>query len=182
MDARELKRDVRRAATGDRAAAGRLFDRYYGRVYRYALAKLANTAAAEDVASETFAAMLSNLGRFRWRGAGFEAWLFRIASNLVVDHVRRSARETAVDEPAELVDEAGPEQAFLASDRQRRLVGLIAELVPDQQEVLYLRFAAGLDTNQVAEILDREPNAVRQLQFRALQNLRALAQEGVEIR
>jgi RNA polymerase sigma-70 factor, ECF subfamily len=168
-----LKGEVRRAARGDEIAAAAIFDEYHPRVYRYALVRLRDHAAAEDVASETFARVLRRLDRFKWKGAGFEAWLFRIAANLVVDHVRAGQREqpteeVRVDEP----DVATPEAAAMAAESAGELSAMLDELPPDQREVLNLRFAGGLDTNEVAGAMGRNANAIRQLQFRALTNLR----------
>lgn len=181
----QLKREVRRASKGDRDAAGRLFDAYYPRIYRYALAKLRRPADAEDVAAETFARVIRDLGHFKWRSGGFEAWLFRIASNLVVDHVRRTGRESADDhtlEQANQTDHRTPESAMLQGEIARELNDMMLELAPDQREVLLLRFAGGLNTDEVAGVMKRNTNAVRQLQFRALTNLRDRMQvrsEGV---
>jgi RNA polymerase sigma-70 factor, ECF subfamily len=177
----ELKREVRRAARGDRDAAASLFDHYHPRVYRYALAKLGRPIDAEDVAAETFARVLADLDRFRWKGGGFEAWLFRIAGNLVVDHVRRSGRERAVEVTDEIeATDAPPEQVVLHREASEELDALLAQLPPDQREVLLLRFAAGLDSEETGRVMNRRANAVRQLQFRALQSVRGRVQPQEE--
>jgi RNA polymerase sigma-70 factor (ECF subfamily) len=166
---------VRKASRGDERAAGNLFDHYYPRVYAYALAKLRNTPDAEDVASETFARVLRDLDRFRWAGAGFEAWLFRIAGNLITDKFRARNREELGDEATAEIAGLGetPEQALVASELRDELAQMISKLVPNQQEVLLLRFAAGLSTHEVAGVMGRKVNAIRQLQFRALESLRS---------
>ena len=176
----ELKRAVRQAAGGDEQAAGLLFDTYYPRVVRYAMAKLGRTADAEDVAAETFAKVLRDLGRFSWRGAGFEAWLFRIAANLVVDQVRRSGREHLSDNvlDSEAAQELSPEDFVVAGEVRDELREALAQLPTEQREVLILRFAAGLDTGEAAATMGKKANAIRQLQFRALKNLRELMPEG----
>jgi RNA polymerase sigma-70 factor, ECF subfamily len=178
VEERELKKLVRRASAGDRKAAGELFDHFHPRVYRYSLAKLRRPADAEDVAAETFARVLRDLGRFRWKGAGFEAWLFRIASNLVVDHVRRAGGELPT---AELVegpekDERTPETVVLEGETAKDLNAMLHRLPDDQREVLVLRFAGGLDSNETAEVMGRNANAIRQLQFRALTSLRQMTE------
>lgn len=183
----DTKRLVKRAQHGDRAAAGLLFDEYHPRVYRYALSKLRDPHVAEDVASETFARVVAELGRFRWKGAGFEAWLFRIAYNLIVDSSRTRDREKAQDTTATLGPRPDlaqdPEAAAIWSETRHDLAGLLEELAEEQREVLLLRFAAGLDTNEVAEVMGRKANAVRQLQFRALTSLRKrIEDEGRSVR
>lgn len=180
VDPANLKAIVRRAASGDETAAALLFDTYYPRIFRYARGKLANQADAEDVAAETFAKVLRELGRFRWRGAGFEAWLFRIAANTIVDYVRKTGREQADETVATRMDTAEmhtPETAVLEGETSEELNRMLERLVPDQREVLLLRFAGGLDATETGRVMGKKPNAVRQLQFRALTNVRAMITE-----
>jgi RNA polymerase sigma-70 factor (ECF subfamily) len=179
VETAELRHHVRRAARGDEESAGLLFDHYYPRVFRYARGKLARDVDAEDVAAETFARILRGLDKFKWKGAGFEAWVFRIAANLVIDTHRRSGRETS---ESETIDEEAPtaelpENLLLRAETVGGLRAMLDELAPDQREVLLLRFAADMDTTEVGQVMDRNPNAVRQLQFRALQRLREMTEE-----
>ena len=176
MDTRDLKREVKKAARGDEESAGILFDHYHPRIYRYALARLGRRQDAEDVAAETFARVLKRLDNFRWKGAGFEAWIFRIAYNLIVDQYRGTGREELV-EPREQADEDGPESAYARSEVASELNEMMATLSPDQREVLLLRFAAGLGTDEICHIMGRNANAIRQLQFRALETLRGQIDE-----
>ena len=180
LNSEELRRVVRFAQKGDRGAAAQLFDHYHPRVYRYALSKLRNTQEAEDAAAETFAKILRELPKFRWRGAGFEAWLFRIASNVAMDILRHRGRQTGGDEVV-----AGalgavlrtPEHDALEHELARELGSMVERLSPDQKEVVVLRFAAGLTSDEIAHVMGRKTNAVRQLQFRALASLRQMIQE-----
>lgn len=174
METKDLKVQVRKAARGDERAAGALFDEYFPRVYRFALGRVRDTHDAEDVAAETFAKALRHLDRFRWRGSGFEAWLFRIAANVVVDRYREGAREQPVehvdDNPPS--DDATPEDLVLRSESAIEVNDMVHELPDDQRDVLLLRFAGGLSAEEAGEVLGRNANAVRQLQFRALAQLR----------
>lgn len=175
MDVDDLRGAVRGAARGDQDAAAVLFDHYYPRLYRYAFARLNNAQDAEDVASEVFAKVLRGLDRFKWKGNGFEAWLFRIARNAIVDRYRAGDREVltdgVVDSVLPLVPDE-PEQEALASEERREIGALVDRLPEEQREVVMLRFAGELDTNAVARATGRTANAVRQLQFRAVTNLR----------
>jgi RNA polymerase sigma-70 factor, ECF subfamily len=184
VDTSDLKLQVRRAARGDETAAAVLFDAYYGRVFRYAYGRLGNQNDAEDVAAETFARVVRDLGKFSWKGAGFEAWLFRIASNLVVDRTREAGREMVDDtlvaerEPAA---SDSPETEVIRKEIAADLGALLDALVPEQREVLLLRFAADLDTPDVARVMEKNTNAIRQLQFRALQKIREKMAPGVSL-
>ena len=183
MEARELKKVVRRAARGDERAAAELFDHYYPRVVRFALAKLGNPTIAEDVAAETFARVLKGFDRFEWKDGGFEAWLFRVASNLVVDHARLGGRERAEEDVldrSETADYRTPESAALEHELAQGLGRLLDRLVPDQKDVLLLRFVAELGPEEIGRIMNRKANAIRQLQFRALANVRSMMAEKAE--
>jgi RNA polymerase sigma-70 factor (ECF subfamily) len=145
-------------------------------LYRYALARLGSAADAEDVAAETFARVLGKLDGFRWRGGGFEAWLFKIASNLITDKHRRASRERTTDDQMEREETAMehlPEARTIHLESSRELGHMLSTLPEDQREVLLLRFAAGLDTHETAAVMNKNANAIRQLQFRALQSIRA---------
>lgn len=175
MDVSEIKQEVRRAARGDQDSAALLFDHYHPRLFRYALVRVGDRQIAEDIASETFVRVLRDLDRFRWRGAGFDGWLFRIAHNLVVDHFRRSDREVLLEEPETGfpgIELHTPESILLADESSRELQTMLEGLSPEQRDVIALRFAAGLDTHQTAAALGKKANAVRQMQFRALESLR----------
>lgn len=169
-----MRQLVKAVAKGKQDAASELFDRYHPRLYRYALSKLANTADAEDVASETFSRVLPGLDKFKWSGGGFEPWLFRIAYNLVIDKVRDRERTFGDENPTlELPSlERGPAEAAIRSWEVSELMIAMASLPTDQREVLLLRFAADLDAAETGKVLERNANAVRQLQFRALTTLR----------
>ncbi|HEV2757321.1 MAG TPA: sigma-70 family RNA polymerase sigma factor [Actinomycetota bacterium] len=181
MDEAELRAVVRRASRGDEDAAARLFDEYYPRVYRYAAGRLGAGPTAEDAASETFAKVVREIARFKWRGAGFEGWLFRIARNAVVDVRRRGSRETPVEEVAEPAASSAesPEAIVAGIETAGELRAVLDRLPPEQREVLLLRFGAGLDTNETGRAMGRNANAVRQLQLRALRSVRAMVPEKV---
>ena len=177
---------VRDARAGDSRALGQLYDTYRDRVARFATGRIGDAEKAEDVTSETFEAVLRNLGSYR-AGTDFEAWLFTIAHRRVADHFRRRSRrrEVALDEavdpagrgarhalPGHLPAVAGPEEAVLAAERRAEVAGAFRRLRADQQEVLALRVLGGLSATQVGEVLGQSEGAVRVAQHRALQSLR----------
>jgi RNA polymerase sigma-70 factor, ECF subfamily len=179
---------VRDARAGDTRALGRLYDTYRDRVARFATGRLGDAEKAEDVTSETFEAVLRNLGAYR-AGTDFEAWLFTIAHRRVADHFRRRSRrrEVQLDETLDpthrggrhppfggLPAVAGPEEAVLAAERRAELAGAFRRLRDDQQEVLALRVLGGLSAAQVGEVLGKSEGAVRVAQHRALVSLREL--------
>ena len=74
------------------AALTDLFEEYYERITRYIAVRVGNRADAEELASDVFVRAVENIGSFQWRGVPLQAWLYRIAHNVAVDHLRRSSR------------------------------------------------------------------------------------------
>lgn len=156
------------AAQRDLARFADLYDLYFDRVYAYAARRIGDRAETEDLVSDVFHQALANLRRFEWRGTPFSAWLYRIAANKIADRSERLGRERAI-EPSSETEEADQEEAH---DRAK-VFALVRELPEDQRKVLELRFVEEKSTREVAEALGRSEGAIKQLQFRGLESLRA---------
>jgi RNA polymerase sigma factor (sigma-70 family) len=143
-------------------------------------------ADADDLTSEVFLGVFNGLGSFSGTEAQFRSWVFTIAHRRLVDSRRSRSRRPQIDSLEEHGGEAGEatgaEEAALARLGTQRVQRLLAELSPDQREVLALRVVADLTVEQVGEALGKAPGAVKALQRRGLQALRKkLAEEGVPL-
>lgn len=169
----EVSRVVARAKAGDSQAFDELYDRYAARVYRYALARVAEPADAEDLLQRVFLKVIEALPRYEDRGVPFGAWLFRIARNAVVDQGRVPQPTTTLDAALGHVDGAyGPDRLVeQAADRALVRAALI-ELTPEQRDVVLYRFFAGLSPREIGLLMGKREGTVRALQFRALATLR----------
>ena len=166
------------AAQQDASRFAELYELHFERVYAYIARRVRERAAAEELTSHVFHQALANLGKFKWRGAPFAAWLFRIAANSIADRAQRLARESAGDSTSPLPDlAAGPELNFEQVETLARVFKLVDELPWDQRYVIRSRFAEELSIRDVAQRLSRSEGAIKQLQFRALQTLRARVSE-----
>ena len=159
------------AAQKDPARFGDLYEINFERVYAYVVRRVQDRVEAEDVTSEVFHQALANLKRFEWRGIPFAAWLFRIAANLISDRWQRSGREVA-DELAMDSAQVSPKEIEDA-ERRAMLFRLVETLPAEQKNVLVLRFVEDKSIKDVARQIRKTEGAVKQLQFRALTNLRA---------
>lgn len=164
------------AAQRDPAHFADLYEFNFERVYAYVSRRLMDRGAAEDLTAEVFHQALANLGRFEWRGTPFVAWLLRIAANAIVDYWRRASREQALSETEE--PESFPVSAENIEQVERRalLFRLVRTLPPDQRRVIEMRFADDKPIREIAQELQRSEGAIKQLQFRAIQSLRAQMQ------
>jgi RNA polymerase sigma-70 factor, ECF subfamily len=165
----EQERLLVEAAQKDPRRFGDLYDEHFLRVYAYVARRVGNRAEAEDVTAEVFHHALAKLGEFEWRGAPFAAWLFRIAANAIADRWRKSAREQG--SPAE--SDPPSQDDFLEAERRMLLFGLVEKLPAEQRRVIEKRFVEGKTTEEIGQEIKKSAGAVRQLQFRALENLRA---------
>ena len=159
------------AAQSDPAKFADLYELHFERIYAFVLKRVRNRTDTEDLTSEVFHKALENLPRFKWRGAPFSAWLFRIAANVVTDRWKRGVRERGV----ETVD---PEAKVSVSEdlevvEHRAMLFRQVELLPaDQRRVIEMRFAEEKSISAIAVELGRSEGVVKQLQFRGIQTLR----------
>ena len=159
------------AAQKDPSRFAELYELHFDRVYAYVARRVRDRAETQDLTAHVFQQALANLGKFKWRGAPFAAWLYRIASNAIADHARRNMRETndlqsATETTAASVDLEDVE-------RLARLFRAVDKLPDDQRRVIVLRFAEEKSIREIADELGRSEGAIKQLQFRGLENLRS---------
>lgn len=163
------------AAQQDPSRFAELYELHFERVYAYIARRVSERSAAEELTSHVFHQALSNIGKFKWRGAPFASWLFRIAANSIADRAQRLQRESTRE--SALQDSEPP--AVLQPDLEQierivRVCRLVEKLPWDQRYVIRLRFAEEKSIREIAQELSRSEGAIKQLQFRALQTLRAL--------
>ncbi|PYT60278.1 MAG: hypothetical protein DMG35_11635 [Acidobacteria bacterium] len=168
------------AAQTDPAKFGALYEMHFERVYAFIASRVRDRATAEDVTSDVFHKALANLTRFEWRGVSFAAWLLRIAANAVVDQAKRVAREfPSPEDPAELVADPGLRPSELrAIENHARLFRLVGQLPEAQRQVVHQRFVDQRSIREIAGRLGKTEGAIKQLQLRALERLRAQMESG----
>lgn len=161
------------ARRGDPAGVEAVYRRYAPAVLAWFRSRLGDGHLAEDLTGDAFVAVIKALPRYTGGPEAFAGWLFTLVRRDFVDHLRRTARrpETPVAEPVtgETVRDTADE--VLARAESDRLRAALAQLSPDQQEVLVLRVVAGLTAPEVAEMTGRTVGAVKALQHRGLDSL-----------
>lgn len=156
-------------AAYDPVAWQQLFDWYYQKMYRFAYARIGNQDAAEEVASEVFAAAAKGIGRYKQTGAPFAAWLYRIARNKTADYLTSHRRHPVIS--IDLVEVAGGAWTGNVEDAAD-LATALSHLTREQQEVIVLRFYSDCSLQVAAVALGKSVGAVKVLQHRALTALR----------
>lgn len=152
-----------------------LYEEYYERIARYAYAHIGNKNDAEDLAGEVFLRALESLKSYRERGVPMQAWLFKIAHNLVVDHLRKMAKRRTIPlDTTETESEMNPVTAVEKSIELELVAKAMEQLTQGQREVLGLRFFSGLTSKEAGRILNKSDGAIREMQRAAIEKLRQL--------
>jgi len=154
------------AAQRDPSRFGDLYEENFYRVYAYIARRVGDRHEAEDLTSDVFREALAGIGKFEWRGVPFAAWLLRIAARVIADYFKRSGRETG-----SLA--ANPEQSSTNEVERSAMLFQLVERLPEAQiKVIHMRFVEQKSIREIAQELGRSEGAVKQLQLRAIENLR----------
>jgi RNA polymerase sigma-70 factor (ECF subfamily) len=155
------------AAQKDPSRFAELYEDNFDRIYAYIARRVRNRDVAEDLTSDVFHKALAHLPNFDWRGIPFAAWLYRIAANVVADQWKRAAKEIVEDPP-----EGSSEMDMEAIEHRALLFRLVDSLPADQRRVVTMRFAEEKSIRDISQLMGKTEGAIKQLQFRGLQNLR----------
>ncbi|MGQ9493241.1 MAG: sigma-70 family RNA polymerase sigma factor [Anaerolineae bacterium] len=162
-------------AQNDPQAFADLYQMYVDRVYNYIYQRTGNHPDAEDLTARTFLKALVHLEHYQFKGIPFSAWLYRIAHNAVANWYRDRHRHPVVSLDA-LVgcskDEERPEEAMQSEEERRALLDAIRRLPAERQQLLILKFSAGLTNAQIGQVMGRSEGAVKSLYHRTLLALR----------
>jgi RNA polymerase sigma-70 factor (ECF subfamily) len=160
------------AAQRDPSGFADLYEKNFFRVYAYVIRRVGDRHRAEDLTADVFREALAGIAKFEWRGVPFTAWLLGIASRVLADHWKRSGRETANSVPKP--DAAVPAEV----ERSAMLFQLVDRLPETQFRVIHMRFVEQKSIREIAQELGRSEGAVKQLQLRAMESLRAQMEGG----
>ena len=168
-DPREL---MLRAKDGDGVAFGKLYELYFTPVYRYIYYRVQSKEEAEDLVQVVFVKVYRSISSFSDQGKSPLAYFFTIARNTIYDYWRKQNRvslQEDIDIPDMRQDPVRQVEQQEASDLVRQG---IQHLTDDQSEVITLKFINELSNQEIAELLSKSEESIRQLQSRGLQKLR----------
>lgn len=153
----------------DSKTIGAIYDQYFSEVYRFVLYRVGDQTLAEDIASDVFIRLLEAVQVGRGPDTNLKGWLIGTASHVVTDHFRKKYRRPEEEIPESMPDLSSNLTAEVDQREQNRLVrGAYKKLTPEQQDVLSLRFGQGYSLEETAARMDKNVNAIKALQFRAL--------------
>jgi len=162
---------------GQADAHTRLYHRYASTILAYLCQQVASRQDAEDLLVEVFMAAHTHVALSTLSDERQLAWLRRVARNKVIDRYRHTALLTML--PLEQIvatedSTLSPEQRAIEQENYRRLYSALAQLAPEQQQLIRLRYGNGLRLIAIAELLEKPEGTVRKMLARTLRQLRAI--------
>lgn len=167
-----------RARRGDENAVRDIYALYFPSIYRYIRLRVENATEAEDLASDVFVRLVKALRSANAPRSSLRGWLFQVARNGIADHHGKEKRMTMTALDEWIAD--GSEDLEISSIRSldaERARRSLSQLTSEQQEVLVFRFGQGLSLQETADIMGKNTNTIKQLQFRAVSALRRILSE-----
>jgi RNA polymerase sigma-70 factor, ECF subfamily len=180
--------EATRLRSGDAEVIARLVERYQHRLYRYLLRLVSRPSTAEDLFQQTWLRVMERI-RYYDPKRSFEGWLFAVAHNLAIDHLRRRQPES-LDEPLpsgetplDLTQSNSPGalELFLSKERAGQMAEAVSELPPAFREVITLRFEEGMKLEEIATVLALPMGTVKTRLHRALKALRLILGQKLTI-
>lgn len=179
---------VLRAKAGDDEAFAQLMQANEKRVYNLTLRMTGSPEDAMDLAQEAFLNAWRGLKFFKGDSA-FSTWVYRLASNACIDHLRRKKRRQDIDLPMPTAgeddsqpdipdDRFRPEQALERQELRQTLTQALDQLSNEHRQVLVMRELNGLSYQEIADVLDLEPGTVKSRIARARISLRKILLES----
>jgi len=178
MDLKEeekLVRAAQRVKSGPNAPFGELYQNYALRVRKFFLKRMADEDLADDLSSKTFEKALHGLEKFQWQGVPFSAWLFRIARNVLFDHLRagKDKKMVSLEKAPTLKGDLPTQFEELEQLQENELLWqALAKLPGREKEIVYLKFYEGHTNRVIAEITKLSETNVGTILYRTLRKLR----------
>jgi RNA polymerase sigma-70 factor (ECF subfamily) len=142
------------------------------RVYNYFRYRLGQEGEIEDLTARTFEKAWAARERYRRDLAGFSTWLFKIAQNLIVDHLRTRRNQVPIDDAVNVTAAEITETHFERQSDLSRLASLTRELPPRERELIALKYGAGISNRDIARLTGLTESNVGTILYRVVQNLR----------
>jgi len=162
-------------AKTDQDAFGELYERYVKKIYNYVFYRTSNQHDAEDLTARVFYRAMSHIGNYEDKGVPFQAWLYRIAHNLVANWHRDRGRRKIIplDEfVASSLRSDAPDHYTEDQEEREQLLAAIRRLPEERQQLLVLKFVDHLSNAEIGDIMDRTEGAIKSLYHRTLLALR----------
>lgn len=173
----ELQKLVRAARSGDKGAVGKIYDTFLDAVYRFVFFRVGTREDAEDITEAVFISIFEHIRDYKEKGLPFEAWIYRIARNKIIDHYRTHKPRVSLEEITEKPSDESVENKVLTKLTKEYVMNFLRTLPESYQEIIILKYIEEKTNEEISELLDKPLAHVRVLQSRAIGKLRSVVGE-----
>ena len=152
---------------------GLLYDKYVRKIYDYIYFKTHHREIAEDLCSKTFIKCLENLKNYQAAKGSFSSWLYRIATNTVIDHYRTQKNHANIEDAWDFDSGEDLLKDVENKDKFAEVEKLLKQLKPEQRDIVMLRIWSGLSYKEIAEISGKSEDNCKMIFSRAIGSLRS---------
>lgn len=172
----EIKQLLIRAKSGDAEAFGLVYNEYLTPIYRYIYLRVRDKELANDLTQDVFIKVFNSLESFTIRSTSPLAYFYTVARNILVDNYRKKKSVILGEEELEMrmIDEDDPEKQAIVKDTINTLSQALENISSNEAEALTLKFIEDYSNKEIAEIMGKSEEAVRQLQSRGMKALRTI--------
>lgn len=163
---------IERCVSGDTAAFGKLYDVYVKRIYDFIYYKTFHQQTAEDLTSQVFIKALSKIATFSNTKGTFQAWLYQIARNTVIDHWRAQKQDANLEDVWGLADKSNIELDIANKHLLEEIEDELQKFTPEQREIIVLRVWQGMSYAEIAQIVGKTENNCKVIFSRTINKLR----------
>lgn len=163
---------IEKCQKGDWEQFGVLYEKYFQKIYSFVYFKVQHKESAEDLTAKVFIKALDKIGGFKQSEGTFQAWIYRIARNTVIDHYRTSKTELNIEDAWDLPDDKDVERDFDLKARLETVEKYLKKLSLEQRELIIMRVWQELSYKEIAEILGKSESACKVAYSRAINQLR----------
>jgi len=175
-----LSQLITKAKEGNKDAFGQIYNLFYKRIFRYCKFNLGNSRAndPQDICQETFLRAWKSLSNFsEKKGGSFQAYLFRIARNLIIDNSRKK-KEVPLLEYQEIEDDTDLDEGIDKKNENQKLKAALGKLKEKDRQIIILRYFEEMTTAEVAKTIGTKEGAIRVRIHRILKNLKEIIERA----
>ena len=163
---------VRRCQQGELEEFAKLYDAYANKLYRFVYYKTSHKETAEDITSDVFVKALKAINRFKSGKGTFQAWLFSIARNTVIDYYRTKKNLLNIDDVYSLKQDSSILRDLDNKELIKQVFEQFSKLSAEQREIIMLRVWENLPYKEIAEIMGKTEASSKMAFSRAVKKLK----------
>ncbi|WP_027624607.1 RNA polymerase sigma factor [Clostridium lundense] len=166
---------------GDRAAANTLINLYYKEIYGYVFKQVSNRELSLDLTQEIFINIMKSINSFEEKKASFKTWIYKIASNKIIDYYRSKYYKQWINigniENIEFEDESNIEEEFLISEDVKYIMEIINKMEINIQQIIRLKIFSDMTFNEISSILDIKESTIKTKYYSSIKKINKILKE-----